>query len=231
MEPMDREEPADAEEEASYKGSSVLGTFGKRKKEVGYIYFWDRARDGFCPPRAAAAHLGAMCAAPQTQKLVTGQPDLVTGITMDTQGPIQGVSAKRKDQMGQGQGRKEYYGFAIYIGTTLGLVVYLVWAFFPREWLHAMNVYYYPSRWWAIAVPSFVVMTIVYIYVAIARYNIEGLTRPLNSLELVTDSASKVVGRGESERYLHEPSAGVWDLPTWQVCEVLYGQTDNDINA
>lgn len=166
-------------------------------------------------------------------KLVTGQPDLVTGITMDTDESPGPVKVKGQDQMGQGQGRKEYYGFAIYIGTTLGLAVYLVWAFFPRGWLHAMNVYYYPSRWWAIAVPSFVVMTIVYIYVALARYNIEVLTRPLNSLEIVTDSASKVVGRGESERYLHEPSAGVWDLPMWQVCDVLYGHTstETDIKA
>lgn len=115
----------------------------------------------------------------------------------------------------------EYYGFALYVGSSFVLLVYVLWAFLPREWLHAMKIYYYPSRWWAVAFPSLLLMTLVYIYVALASYNVEVATRPLDSPEVVTDDHAKVVSN-HADRYLWTHSDGVWDIPIADVNRVLY---------
>ncbi|KAL6863033.1 Vacuolar protein sorting-associated protein 8 [Amphichorda felina] len=86
----------------------------------------------------------------------------------------------------------EYYGFALYLFSSLAFLVYLLWSYLPSPFLHALGIYYYPNRWWAVATPAFLVMTIVYIYVALASYNIEMLTVPLSSTETIVDDAGKV---------------------------------------
>ncbi|KAK8122445.1 hypothetical protein PG984_011115 [Apiospora sp. TS-2023a] len=86
----------------------------------------------------------------------------------------------------------EYYGFVLYLFSTLTFLVYLLWAYLPSAFLHAMGIYYYPNRWWALAIPAFLVMLIVYIYVALAAYNVEYLTLPLTDLETIVDDAANV---------------------------------------
>ncbi|GAP88193.1 putative phosphatidylinositol class p [Rosellinia necatrix] len=93
----------------------------------------------------------------------------------------------------------EYYGFVVYLFSSLTFLMYLLWAYLPSPILHALGIYYYPNRWWALAVPSFITMLIVYIYVALALYNTEVLTLPLTSIETIVDEAAKIAvvdGRG-----------------------------------
>ncbi|KAA8916783.1 hypothetical protein TRICI_001081 [Trichomonascus ciferrii] len=118
----------------------------------------------------------------------------------------------------------EYFGFALYIGSTLGVLMYLVWAFLPQDWLYALNIYYFPSRWWALAIPAFVEVLLIYIYVAVSSYNTEVLTRPFDSLEIITDPAAKIVPSDQTNYYLYHHSDGVWDLPLGEVCNVLYSE-------
>ena len=89
-------------------------------------------------------------------------------------------------------------------------------------------------------------MLIVYIYVALASYNIEYLTLPLASIETIIDEAANVaviddggqIGKTKSGRRKRElPGSGIqewkatWshgtdavmDVPLGGVCEVLYG--------
>jgi phosphatidylinositol N-acetylglucosaminyltransferase subunit P len=58
-------------------------------------------------------------------------------------------------------GTNEYYGFALYLGSTVALgmptlssclflclpVLYIGWAFLPSKVLHFIGVYYYPDRY------------------------------------------------------------------------------------
>lgn len=93
----------------------------------------------------------------------------------------------------------EYYGFVLYLFSSLVFLIYLLWSYLPSPFLHALGIYYYPNRWWSLAIPSFLVMLLVYIYVALALYNTEYLTLPLHSLETVVDDAGKIAvvdGRG-----------------------------------
>ncbi|KAI1128695.1 PIG-P-domain-containing protein [Nemania abortiva] len=143
----------------------------------------------------------------------------------------------------------EYYGFVVYLFSSLTFLIYLLWAYLPSPFLHALGIYYYPNRWWALAVPSFITMLIVYIYVALALYNTEVLTLPLTSIETIVDEAAKIAtvdskGRirpkgasGGDRKQMTEEAArqidwkGVWnkgtdgvmDVPLAGVCEVLYG--------
>lgn len=86
----------------------------------------------------------------------------------------------------------EYYGFVLYLFSSLCFGIYLLWSYLPSPFLHALGIYYYPNRWWSLAIPSFLVMTLVYIYVALAAYNLEVLTLPLSSIETVVDEAANV---------------------------------------
>ncbi|KAK3396341.1 PIG-P-domain-containing protein [Sordaria brevicollis] len=86
----------------------------------------------------------------------------------------------------------EYYGFVLYLFSSLSFLIYLLWAYLPSPFLHALGIYYYPNRWWSLAIPSFLTMTLVYIYVALAAYNTEYLTLPLGSIETIVDEAAQV---------------------------------------
>ena len=101
--------------------------------------------------------------------------------------------------------------------------------------------------------PSFLVMLLVYIYVALASYNTGYLTLPLSSIETIIDDAANVAtidskGRMRSSNKKREKvvSSGVkdwkeiWsygtdavmDVPLGGVCEVLYGEgreTEDDV--
>ncbi|KAK0735039.1 PIG-P-domain-containing protein [Lasiosphaeria miniovina] len=86
----------------------------------------------------------------------------------------------------------EYYGFVLYLLSSLGFLIYLLWSYLPSPFLHALGIYYYPNRWWSLAIPSFLVVLFVYIYVALAAYNTEVLTLPLSSIETVVDDAAQI---------------------------------------
>ena len=86
-------------------------------------------------------------------------------------------------------------------------------------------------------------MTLVYIYVALAAYNTEYLTLPMNSIENIVDEAANIatVERQKSTRLgslggasdadelpwasmWNEGTDAVMDIPLGGVCQILYGQ-------
>ena len=133
------------------------------------------------------------------------------------------------------------------------LVMYILWSYLPYHFLHMIGIYYYPNRWWSLAIPSFLVMTIVYIYIALASYNTGYLTLPMASLECIVDEAAHVAvldNKGKLVRKKHrdknkrkesgwsekgkprmvdwkkawsEGTDAVMDVPIGGVCEILYG--------
>ncbi|KAF1838996.1 PIG-P-domain-containing protein [Decorospora gaudefroyi] len=86
----------------------------------------------------------------------------------------------------------EYYGFALYLGSSAAFLMYILWAYVPAPMLHQMGIHYYPNRWWALAVPCWLVVLVVYIYVALASYNTQYLTLPLSSCENLVDECAHI---------------------------------------
>ncbi|KAG9236155.1 PIG-P-domain-containing protein [Amylocarpus encephaloides] len=139
----------------------------------------------------------------------------------------------------------EYYGFVLYLFSSLTFLMYLLWSYLPSPFLHALGIFDYPDRWWSLAIPSFLVMLIVYIYVALASYNTGYLTLPLSSIETIIDDAANIAmldGKGSKEAsagHKKREKVGmtvrdwrtVWsrgtdavmDVPLGGLCEVLYG--------
>jgi phosphatidylinositol N-acetylglucosaminyltransferase subunit P len=108
----------------------------------------------------------------------------------------------------------EYYGFVLYLFSSLTFLIYLLWSFLPSPFLHGLGIYYYPNRWWSLAIPSFLVVLVVYVYIALAAYNTEILTLPVNGIETVVDEAAKVAvvdarGRIRDERRRRDLGMGM----------------------
>ncbi|OJJ06154.1 hypothetical protein ASPVEDRAFT_55864 [Aspergillus versicolor CBS 583.65] len=152
----------------------------------------------------------------------------------------------------------EYYGFVLYLASSLAFLIYILWSYLPSPFLHQLGIYYYPNRWWSLAFPSWLVMSIIYIYVALASYNTGYLTLPMNSVENIVDEVANVAvidgkGRrrpggaakmrpgatsyqimGPQNRRVNwreiwsEGTDAVLDVPVGGVCEVLYGKERDD---
>ncbi|KAI5797143.1 PIG-P-like protein [Pyronema domesticum] len=86
----------------------------------------------------------------------------------------------------------EYYGFTLYVISSVSFLLYIFWSFAPAAVLEAVGVSYYPSRWWSLALPSYLVVLVCYIYAALAGYNTGILTFPLHALETVVDVGGNV---------------------------------------
>jgi len=106
----------------------------------------------------------------------------------------------------------EYYGFVLYLASSLAFLMYILWAYLPSPFLHALGITYYPDRWWALAIPAWIVMVLIYIYIALACYNVEYLTLGLNRVETMVDEAGSVaildengrIRKGGSKRFVAE---------------------------
>lgn len=55
----------------------------------------------------------------------------------------------------------EVYGFVGTISTVVSTVIFLVWAYVPENWLHSVGIYYYPSKHWALAIPAYLMVSVV----------------------------------------------------------------------
>ena len=144
----------------------------------------------------------------------------------------------------------EYYGFGLYLASSAVFLMYVLWAYVPSPVLHQMGIHYYPNRWWALAVPAWLVVSVVYVYVALAAYNTAYLTLRLASCENIVDACAHVAVVDATARRLvrDQPSAiapdacrfaahddvdwarlwsdgtdAVMDVPVGGVCEILYG--------
>jgi len=86
----------------------------------------------------------------------------------------------------------EYYGFALYLASSVAFLMYILWAYLPSPFLHQLGIHYYPNRWWALAIPAWLVMSVMYIYVALASYNTGYLTLGMANIENLVDEAAQV---------------------------------------
>lgn len=90
--------------------------------------------------------------------------------------------------------------------------MYILWSYLPSPFLHALGITYYPNRWWSLAIPAWIVMLLVWIYVALLSFNVEYLTLSLSSVECMVDDAANVavldergrIRKGGSKRLVRE---------------------------
>ncbi|CAK9318922.1 unnamed protein product [Citrullus colocynthis] len=84
----------------------------------------------------------------------------------------------------------EVYGFVGSISTVVATVIYLIWAYLPDSCLHSIGIYYYPSRYWALAVPVFVMVSIALALLFYIGINFLSTPTP-TSFHIIFDEFSK----------------------------------------
>jgi phosphatidylinositol glycan class P protein len=69
------------------------------------------------------------------------------------------------------------YSFVVWIGSFGVYFCFLAWAFLPEDYLHSIGVTYYPSRYYAIALPAYCIVVYYLVSLFYMGFNM------LNTLE------------------------------------------------
>merc|ERR1712224_937886 len=85
--------------------------------------------------------------------------------------------------------RTEVYSFASYLASLVAFVLWLVWVFVPDDHLKAWGFTYYPDKWWALALPSFVCVTLAFVVYAYCALNMMA-SCPLDSSNMIRDAST-----------------------------------------
>lgn len=112
------------------------------------------------------------------------------------------------------------YGFALYLGSYLSLAIYVVWAYIPQNWFHAIGLTYWPHKYWALAIPllSFTAILLAYVTFIIINFVI---TLSLCSINTVTDKHAVVLT--SAVKKLPEGAVPpLADIHISEVCKELY---------
>nr|CDS31139.1 phosphatidylinositol [Hymenolepis microstoma] len=80
-------------------------------------------------------------------------------------------------------------GFVTYVASWLIFFLYLIWAYVPHEYLHAIGITYLPSRWWAIIIP-WGLLVVLFGGIGIYLWMNRRLVHPLSSINLICDATN-----------------------------------------
>jgi len=108
------------------------------------------------------------------------------------------------------------YGFVLWLISHFCLMLYIFWALIPEEWLHVVGITYFPQKYWAIAIPAYLItVSTAFIFVLYPSYNFL-LTPSLNDARTIMDEYSSFVHKAGI--------APISDIPLTAVCDRLYNR-------
>jgi len=112
------------------------------------------------------------------------------------------------------------YGYVLYLVSFGSLFLYLFWAIIPSEVFHLMGLTYFPSKYWSIAFPVFV-LTLMFISIVCLYPSVNYLFTPsLNQSITVVDNSSRKSIIDKHKTFKGIPP--ISDLPLDFVCYQLY---------
>ncbi|EMS56068.1 hypothetical protein TRIUR3_03032 [Triticum urartu] len=114
-------------------------------------------------------------------------------------GVAEGGGAAVEDAAGGGDGGRdgehgeqaeEVYGFVGSITVVIATAVYLAWAYTPEPALRSLGITYYPTKYWALAVPSLAMVALALSLLAYLGSNFVA-TPPPTSFSAIFDEYSR----------------------------------------
>ncbi|KAG0252283.1 hypothetical protein BGZ95_006675 [Linnemannia exigua] len=116
----------------------------------------------------------------------------------------------------------EYYGFVLYLVSGITYAMYLGWAYLPKEILDSMGITYYPSKYWSLALPIWLFVLVIYLYVAFFAINLYN-TEPFDSFQTITDEhANPLLTMNSASSLTDDYVPDLMDIPIGMVNACLY---------
>ncbi|GAB2210597.1 hypothetical protein Drorol1_Dr00015865 [Drosera rotundifolia] len=121
----------------------------------------------------------------------------------------------------------EVYGFVGSITTVATTVMYFIWAYVPESWLHSCGIFYYPSRYWALAVPTYFTVVVVLVLAFYIGVNfMAGPPPPPTSSTVMFDEYSREPQRWRSpDKDDDQPIEPISDLSISDMNDLMFGDT------
>ncbi|XP_039747445.1 phosphatidylinositol N-acetylglucosaminyltransferase subunit P [Pararge aegeria] len=86
---------------------------------------------------------------------------------------------------------RSLYGFFMFVFSKIILATYCIWSLTPDYYLHYLNIYYYPQKYWSTAVPiQCLVALTIFAFLVYPSSNLM-LTPSIDSIKTIQDSYSQ----------------------------------------
>ncbi|KAL8160194.1 hypothetical protein V2J09_001731 [Rumex salicifolius] len=119
----------------------------------------------------------------------------------------------------------EVYGFVGSITTVVAAVIFFLWAYLPDCFLHSIGISYYPSRYWAVALPTYFMVTVVLAVGCYIGLNFIA-TPPPTSLNVIFDEYSREPQKLLlSEKQEDQPIESISDIGIHEINDMMFGES------
>ncbi|KDO17412.1 hypothetical protein SPRG_17146 [Saprolegnia parasitica CBS 223.65] len=115
----------------------------------------------------------------------------------------------------------EIYGFAGWIASIVVFACYLLWAYLPDSVLNQYGISYYPSRYWAVALPAMLCMSIFMVLIIYVAINLLS-TAPLDSYNTIRDKYTVTMADEDIQAQRSVNTPAFTDIPLTSINRVLF---------
>lgn len=112
-----------------------------------------------------------------------------------------------------------------WITSSVAYVLYMLWAYTPSSMLEAHGVAYYPSKYWAVALPAWACVTVVFVFWLYESLCMAAVPPP-GAASSLRDSSTKRKEDVGVPSYFSAAAASIpplMDIPQELVSMVLHG--------